>query len=167
MGSSMCTLWLVVLSLGALGVLVSSYCCSSYGDANPFSSLGPFSSSSTGNPVLSPMDGCEHPFCNCQALAEPLRRQLYQVSVFYLFVCLFCFILFCFETGFPLYSPGCPGTRFVDQAGLELRNLPASKGICHHARLSPIFLKLLLTSSSFIWISSYIYFFLYFAFVAH
>jgi hypothetical protein len=24
------------------------------------------------------------------------------------------------------YSPGCPGTHFVDQAGLELRNLPAS-----------------------------------------
>jgi hypothetical protein len=25
-----------------------------------------------------------------------------------------------------LYSPGCPGTHFVHQAGLELRNLPAS-----------------------------------------
>jgi hypothetical protein len=25
-----------------------------------------------------------------------------------------------------LYSPGCPGTHFVDQTGLELRNLPAS-----------------------------------------
>jgi hypothetical protein len=25
-----------------------------------------------------------------------------------------------------LYSPGCPGTYFVDQADLELRNLPAS-----------------------------------------
>jgi hypothetical protein len=25
-----------------------------------------------------------------------------------------------------LYSPVCPGTHFVDQAGLELRNLPAS-----------------------------------------
>jgi hypothetical protein len=25
-----------------------------------------------------------------------------------------------------LYSPGCPGTHFVDQAGLKLRNLPAS-----------------------------------------
>jgi hypothetical protein len=31
-----------------------------------------------------------------------------------------------FETGFLWYSPGCPGTHFVDQAGLELRNLPAS-----------------------------------------
>jgi hypothetical protein len=36
-------------------------------------------------------------------------------------------VLFCFdfETGF-LCSPGCPGTHSVDQAGLELRNLPAS-----------------------------------------
>jgi hypothetical protein len=25
-----------------------------------------------------------------------------------------------------LCSPGCPGTHFVDQASLELRNLPAS-----------------------------------------
>jgi hypothetical protein len=25
-----------------------------------------------------------------------------------------------------LYSPGCSGSHFVDQAGLELRNLPAS-----------------------------------------
>jgi hypothetical protein len=25
-----------------------------------------------------------------------------------------------------LCSPGCPGTHFVDQADLELRNLPAS-----------------------------------------
>jgi hypothetical protein len=26
---------------------------------------------------------------------------------------------------FVLFSPGCPGTHFVDQAGLELRNPPA------------------------------------------
>ena len=43
---------------------------------------------------------------------------------------LFCFVLFCFVLFFgdrvSLYSPGCPGTNFVDQAGLELRNLPAS-----------------------------------------
>jgi hypothetical protein len=30
-----------------------------------------------------------------------------------------------FETGF-FCSPGCPGTHSVDQAGLELRNPPAS-----------------------------------------
>jgi hypothetical protein len=61
MSPTMCTLWLVVSSLGALGVLVSSYCCSSYEAANPFSSLGLSSSSSIGDPVLSPMGGCEHP----------------------------------------------------------------------------------------------------------
>ena len=42
------------------GVLVGSY-CSSYGVANSFSSLGTFSSSFIGDPVLHPMDGCEHP----------------------------------------------------------------------------------------------------------
>jgi hypothetical protein len=47
-------------SLGALWVLVGSYCCSFYGAANPFSPLGPFSSSSIGDPVLSPMADWEH-----------------------------------------------------------------------------------------------------------
>jgi len=32
----------------------------------------------------------------------------------------------CFRDRVSLYSRGCPGTHFVDQAGLELRNLPAS-----------------------------------------
>jgi hypothetical protein len=41
-------------------VLVSLYCCSSYRAANPFNSLGPFSSSFIGYPLLNPMDGCEH-----------------------------------------------------------------------------------------------------------
>jgi hypothetical protein len=43
------------------------------------------------------------------------------VSLFSLFVCLFVF-----RDRVSLYSPSCPGTHFVDQAGLELRNLPAS-----------------------------------------
>ena len=43
----------------------------------------------------------------------------------------FCFVLFCFVCLFfrdriSLCSPGCPGTHSVDQAGLELRNPPAS-----------------------------------------
>jgi hypothetical protein len=37
------------------------------------------------------------------------------------FVCLFCF-----WDRVSLCSPGCPGTHSVDQAGLELRNSPAS-----------------------------------------
>ena len=43
------------------GVLVSSYCCSFYRAADPFSFLGTFSSSFVGDPVLSPVNGCEHP----------------------------------------------------------------------------------------------------------
>jgi hypothetical protein len=31
-----------------------------------------------------------------------------------------------FQDRVSLYSPGCPGTHFVDQAGPKLRNLPAS-----------------------------------------
>jgi hypothetical protein len=31
-----------------------------------------------------------------------------------------------FQDRVSLYSPGCPGTHFVDQAGLEFRNPPAS-----------------------------------------
>jgi hypothetical protein len=35
-----------------------------------------------------------------------------------------CFLFF--QDRVSLCSPGCPGTHSVDQAGLELRNLPAS-----------------------------------------
>jgi hypothetical protein len=46
------------------------------------------------------------------------------------FSCLFIFfpdwIFFFFGDRVSLYSPGCPGPHSVDQAGLELRNLPAS-----------------------------------------
>jgi hypothetical protein len=38
-----------------------------------------------------------------------------------------CFVfVFVFRDRVSLCSPGCPGTHFVDQAGLELRNPPAS-----------------------------------------
>ena len=45
------------------------------------------------------------------------------MSVFFVFVFVFVFV---FQARVSLYSPGCPGLPFVDQAGLELRNLPAS-----------------------------------------
>jgi hypothetical protein len=45
----------------ALGVLVSSYCCSTYRVADPFSSLGTFSSSPIGGPVFHSITDCEHP----------------------------------------------------------------------------------------------------------
>ena len=40
-------------------------------------------------------------------------------------VAIYLFILF-FQDKVSLCSPGCPGTHFVDQAGFELRNPPAS-----------------------------------------
>ena len=41
----------------------------------------------------------------------------------FVFVFFFCFV---FWDRVSLYSPGCPGTHFVDQASLELRNPPVS-----------------------------------------
>jgi hypothetical protein len=38
----------------------------------------------------------------------------------------FFFFFWFFPDRVSLCSPGCPETHFVDQAGLELRNLPAS-----------------------------------------
>jgi hypothetical protein len=51
----------VKLETRALGVLVSSYCCSTYRVADPSSSLGIFSSSSIVDPVFHPIADCEHP----------------------------------------------------------------------------------------------------------
>jgi hypothetical protein len=59
----------------------------------------------------------------------------------------FFFFFLVFRDRVSLCSPGCPGTHFVDQAGLKLRNLPAYpsppppsagiKGVHHHTRLIP------------------------------
>jgi hypothetical protein len=37
----------------------------------------------------------------------------------------FIFVFFFFQDKVSLYSPGCPRTHSVDQAGLKLRNQPA------------------------------------------
>jgi hypothetical protein len=45
-------------------------------------------------------------------------------------LCLFvCLIDLVFGGRVSLYSPGCPGTYSVDQAGLEIRDLPASASL--------------------------------------
>jgi hypothetical protein len=49
------------LETQVLGVLVSSYCYSTYRVADPFSSLGTFTSSSIGGHVFHPIADCEHP----------------------------------------------------------------------------------------------------------
>jgi hypothetical protein len=51
----------IQLETQALGVLVSSHCCFSYKIADPFSSLGTFSSSFIRGPVFHPIVDCEHP----------------------------------------------------------------------------------------------------------
>jgi hypothetical protein len=77
----MCPLWFVVYSLGALRVLVGSYCCSSYGAANPFSSFGFSLVLPLGTLCSIHCLAVSFHLCICQALAEPLRRQLYQAPV--------------------------------------------------------------------------------------
>ena len=55
--------------------------------------------------------------------------QLYRVGYLFFFVVVVVVLFVCscfFRDRVSLCSPGCPGTHFVDQAGLELRNLPAS-----------------------------------------
>jgi hypothetical protein len=60
---------------------------------------------------------------------DVIQKFLMNLGVFFLFCFLiFFFFLFFFRDRVSLCSPGCPGTRThsVDQAGLELRNPPAS-----------------------------------------
>ena len=54
---------------------------------------------------------------SCTLTLPDCNKFRFSFFVWFFFVCLFV----CF-----LYNPGCPGTHFVDQAGLELRNPPAS-----------------------------------------
>jgi hypothetical protein len=49
------------------------------------------------------------------------------ISNLYISFLFFSFLFFFFfQDRVSLYNPSCPGTHSVDQAGLELRNLPAS-----------------------------------------
>jgi hypothetical protein len=57
--------------------------------------------------------------CIFTRMCKQIHTQTYIHSNFY-------FYFLVFQDRVSLCSPGCPGTHFVDQAGLELRNLPAS-----------------------------------------
>ena len=63
------------------GLLVSSYCCSSYRVADTFSSLCTFSSSSTGGPVFHSIDDCEHKLLYFPGTGIGSKSQLYQGPV--------------------------------------------------------------------------------------
>jgi hypothetical protein len=54
-----------------------------------------------------------------------LNSSVFFFVLFCLFVFFFFFFFF-FRDRVSRYRSGCPGTHFVDQAGLELRNLPAT-----------------------------------------
>ena len=79
---------------------------------------------------------------------------LLEIEFLFWFFVLFCFGLVWFWFWFWflvfwdrvfLYSPGCPGTHSVDQAGLELRNPPASASqvlglkVCTTTRFTKLF----------------------------
>jgi hypothetical protein len=66
--------------------------------------------------------------CQAQVRHTHQRASLlpFGSSFFFFFVVLFGLVFWFFWDRVSLYSPGCPGTHFVDQAGLELRNPPAS-----------------------------------------
>jgi hypothetical protein len=52
---------------------------------------------------------------------DPTKRENFRPISFF-----FSLFYFIFPDRVSLCSPGCPGTNFVDQAGLKLRNVPAS-----------------------------------------
>jgi hypothetical protein len=64
----------------------------------------------------------------------------------------YCYYILIFRDRVSLYSPGCLGTHFVDQAGLELRNLPASAS-------QVLGLKACATTPGFIYVFIYFYFY--------
>jgi hypothetical protein len=62
-----------------------------------------------------------------QQVVKKYSEVLGNLYLIYLIITSFIYLfILVFRDRVSLYSPGCPGTHFVDQAGLELRNLPAS-----------------------------------------
>jgi hypothetical protein len=75
-----------------------------------------------------------------------VSEESYSVLIKIKYFNFFFFLVWFFRDRVSLYSPGCPETHFVDQAGLELRNPPASasqvlglKACATTARLTQMF----------------------------
>jgi hypothetical protein len=87
-----------------------------------------------GSPQLVAFDGMWEGKDSALFKAQAMERvwtcsseYIYETQVGLIFIFIFIFIFFLvFRDRVSLRSPGCPGTHFVDQAGLELRNPPAS-----------------------------------------
>jgi hypothetical protein len=69
------------LEAPALGVLATSYCCSTYRVSDSFSFLDTFPSSSIGGPVVHPIDDCEHPLLYLPGTGIASQERLYQGPV--------------------------------------------------------------------------------------
>jgi hypothetical protein len=59
------------------------------------------------------------------SLREDFGFHLLYLSLLFIYLFIYLFI-FGFQDRVSLYSLGCPGTHFVDQAGLKLRHPPVS-----------------------------------------
>ena len=69
--------------------------------------------------------------CSAQPLGleltiSDLYDYFFPSAFFFFFFFLVLVLVLVFQDRVSLYSRGCPGTHFVNQAGLELRSLPAS-----------------------------------------
>jgi hypothetical protein len=62
----------------------------------------------------------------CSRFVPPISLRSFFFSFSFSFCFFFLFVCLFFQDRVSLYRPGCPGTHSVDQAGLELRNPPAS-----------------------------------------
>ena len=108
MGPSMCTLWLLVSSLGSLECLIGWYCYSSYGIANSFSSFSPFSNSSIGDPGFSSMVAWVYPplylLSSGKAFQETAISDSCQQAFLGIWVCCLDGLSFSFGSILCLYS---------------------------------------------------------------
>jgi hypothetical protein len=63
-------------------------------------------------------------------IIQGFAKYIFESPIFCVSISIYFFVvvvlLFVFQDRVSLYSPACPGTHSVDQAGLKLRNPPAS-----------------------------------------